>query len=260
MTEAQLRQLMHELMVLDWGRELKIDVDIERAITNGFLSEPKAGAVNWPKPDHVAIEKVLNEPPAFHVTQPLALDPELVIDSLFPGGGLICCGTHAGVATTKDRELWRGILKHQSFIVPGPMSKPQGHNQAGELSQRCRENAPNPRRYLVAECDDITLSKNQKASLLTALANHPFSEQGIPPLPLVMAVDSGGKSIHGWFRCDGFAEDQLLAWTRLAVALGHDKAMWRPEQVFRMPGGTRHSQDANRRTIAVPQHILFFSL
>jgi len=57
--------------------------------------------------------------------------------------------------------------------------------------------------------------------------------------PLVLAVHSGSKSIHGWFFCQGQPEDHLHRFMRRAVSLGADPATWTRSQFVRMPDGTR---------------------
>jgi hypothetical protein len=69
--------------------------------------------------------------------------------------------------------------------------------------------------------------------------------------PLALAVHSGSKSIHGWFYCQGRAEDRLRVFMRYAVALGADRATWTRSQFVRMPGGTRDNGN--------PQTIYFFN-
>jgi hypothetical protein len=69
--------------------------------------------------------------------------------------------------------------------------------------------------------------------------------------PLALVVDSGGKSLHGWFTTWGRAEEQVAAFFRRARTLGADRAMWTRFQFARMPGGMR---DTGKR-----QQILFFN-
>jgi hypothetical protein len=54
-----------------------------------------------------------------------------------------------------------------------------------------------------------------------------------------MAVSSGGKSVHGWFICEGRDETMLRRFMRYAVTLGADRATWTRCQFVRMPEGRR---------------------
>jgi hypothetical protein len=59
--------------------------------------------------------------------------------------------------------------------------------------------------------------------------------------PLALVTHSGGKSLHGWYYCEGVADKTLREFMDLAVSLGADKATWTRSQFVRMPGGTRES-------------------
>jgi hypothetical protein len=49
---------------------------------------------------------------------------EELIDALFPGNPLLCCGKHINRGFgTGTREEWRGQLAVQQFIVPSPMTE-----------------------------------------------------------------------------------------------------------------------------------------
>jgi hypothetical protein len=67
--------------------------------------------------------------------------------------------------------------------------------------------------------------------------------------PLALAVFSGGKSLHGWFYCDGQPEDQVRRFMRYAVSLGADPATWTRNQMVRMPDGTRTDANGARQTV-----------
>jgi hypothetical protein len=57
--------------------------------------------------------------------------------------------------------------------------------------------------------------------------------------PLVLAVTSGNKSLHGWFACRDASDDKLRAFFNYAIMLGADSATWTPCQLVRMPEGQR---------------------
>jgi hypothetical protein len=68
---------------------------------------------------------------------------------------------------------------------------------------------------------------------------------------MVVAVHSGGKSIHGWFSCSGKPEERLRRFMRYTVRLGADPATWTRSQFVRMPDGKRDN--------GKPQRIFFFN-
>jgi hypothetical protein len=93
-----------------------------------------------------------------------------------------------------------------------------------------------PRRYLVIEQDRGTI--DEQAAILLHLAR----EQA----PMVIAVHSGKRSIHGWFACHTRSEEQLRAWMWTTVSLGADPALWTRSQFTRMPDGMRENRKRQR--------------
>lgn len=164
---------------------------------------------------------------------------EEIIDALFPGNPLICCGANMADFATQPREDWRGELGSLQLIVPSPMIARTGLTQEGNESEHTLE-ATDSRRFLVVEFD--TGGIDEHAALLRHLAEY---------APMVIAVHSGKKSLHGWFYCFGQPEARLGAFMRHAVTLGADKATWSRSQFVRMPDGTRNN--GNR------QAVYFFS-
>jgi hypothetical protein len=164
---------------------------------------------------------------------------EDTIDALFPGNPLLCVGQRNSAFATRPRADWRGRLSKAQLIVPSPMTARTGYTQDGKESEHTLDNT-GPRRFLVIEQDGGTA--DEQAAVLLHLATR---------APLALAVHSGRKSIHGWFYCQGRAEDRLRDFMRYAVALGADPRMWTRSQFSRMPGGTRDNGN--------PQTIYFFN-
>jgi hypothetical protein len=152
---------------------------------------------------------------------------EEIIDRLFPADSLLCCGKSNSEFDTRAREAWRGELATVQFLVPSPMSSVTGSTKEGKESKHALSNT-GPRRFLVCEFDGGDL--DQHAALLLHLASYG---------PMVCALHSGGKSMHGWFYVAGQPEDKVLRFMRYAVALGADPATWPRSQFVRMPDGTR---------------------
>jgi hypothetical protein len=169
---------------------------------------------------------------------------EELIDRLFPGNPLLCCGKHINRDFgTGTREEWRGQLLVQQFIVPSPMTAEEGLKKDGGPSLRCLANT-GPRRYLVIESDHGTVDTH--AAVLWHLARL---------APLVMVVHSGGKSLHGWFACQGSSEALQRRFMRYAVMLGADPATWTRCQFVRMPDGLRRRPSA----FGVRQSVFYFN-
>jgi hypothetical protein len=92
------------------------------------------------------------------------------------------------------------------------------------------------RRFLIVEFDSGTL--DDQAALLSHLGS---------AAPLIAAVFSGSKSLHGWFYVEGQNEKDMETFFYSAVSLGADKALWTKSQFVRMPDGKR--TNARRQSI-----------
>lgn len=160
---------------------------------------------------------------------------EVIIDRLFPGSPLLCCGKSNSVFDTKPREDWRGELSKLALIVPSPMSAITGLTKDGKESKHSLNNT-GTRRFLICEFD--TGTADEHAALLIHLANY---------APLVCVVHSGGKSCHGWFYVHKQPDEKVAKFFRYAVSIGADPATWTRSQFVRMPDGTR--DNGNRQTV-----------
>jgi hypothetical protein len=158
------------------------------------------------------------------------------VNKLFPGDSLLCVGQSDSDFDTLARKTWRGKLASKQLIVPSPMKARLGRRKKdGKLSAHTLDNTGD-RRFLVCEFD--TGTTDEHAALLLHLASR---------APLVLAVHSGGKSLHGWFYCAGQPEEKLRRFMEYAVTLGADPATWSRCQFCRMPDGTR--SNGNRQTV-----------
>lgn len=160
---------------------------------------------------------------------------EAIIDGLFPPAALLCCGKSNSTFDTRPREDWRGQMAGLALIVPSPMSTVEGVTKEGKPSRHTLSNT-GPRRFLIVEFD--TGTPDDHAALLLHLAGYG---------PLVLAVHSGNKSLHGWFYCASQPEDKLRRFMRYSVSLGADSKLWTRCQFCRMPDGTR--DNGKRQTV-----------
>lgn len=164
-----------------------------------------------------------------------AAHTEQIIDRLFPGNPLLCCGASQFNFNTKPRDDWRGQLDKLQFIVPSPMSAVAGLTKDGKESKHTLANT-GARRFLICEFD--TGTPDDHAALLLHLGGF---------APLVCTVHSGCKSLHGWFYVHGQPESKVRNFFCYAVTLGADRATWTRSQFVRMPDGTR--ENGNRQTV-----------
>lgn len=211
--------------------------------TPTFHHAPTAPAApTWPARDPEALRGIVatgeGMADLFHSSpeETAGHDAEGLVDSLFPGNPWLCVADDQRKAITERRETLRGRLGTLQFIVPNPMTGPAGKTQEGRTSARCLDNT-GPRRFLVIECDfkpEDTGGRASPADLCAGVILHLARFA-----PLVMAVHSAGKSVHGWFACEGQRETALRRFMNYAVTLGADRATWTRCQFVRMPEGQR---------------------
>ncbi len=264
---ARIEELLEEATV-DCGRGLKPD-EIPRAVRNsapGALAS-RPGPGRWPQRNYEQIEAIGVNGLRFadlarHSPEPVDCvenQTERLVDMLFPGDPLICAGASLSAARTLTREQWRGRMGRQQFIVPSPMSKARGVTAEGRNSPRSLDNT-GPRRFLVVEFDFSESDKNGNETAATPMLRR-LGECGVTVAdlcvalhaelakyrPLALVLHSGGKSLHGWYPCDGEKEeDSMLRFMRFAVSLGADPATWTRAQFVRMPDGVRNNGKRQR--------------
>jgi hypothetical protein len=172
---------------------------------------------------------------------------EEIADNLFPGNPLLCCGKSNQEFNTKARNDWRGQLSALALIVPSPMLAVTGQTKDGRESKHTLSNT-GEWRFLVCEFD--TGARDEQAALLLHLGTF---------APLVCVVDSGGKSLHGWFYVHGQPEVKIERFFRYAVSLGADHATWTRSQFVRMPDGWRlDGKDPNTGKRKPQRQTVFF--
>jgi hypothetical protein len=204
---------------------------------------PAQTAPKWPGVNHEQREAIVRDggglADLWEASKPRIEDndqhTEKIIDRLFPGNPLLCCGRSSSSFDTKPRDEWRGEFAALQLIVPSPMSAVTGLTKEGKASKHTLDNT-GPRRFLVCEFD--TGTPDEQAALLLHLGTF---------APLVCAVHSGRKSLHGWFFVQGQPETKVERFFRYAVSLGADRATWTRSQFVRMPDGRR--DDGKRQTV-----------
>lgn len=252
-TEEEMISLLEQILAGSGAtrREIVSAVRNSKAVAWGRSSErhrhrPPARA--WPAFSPGLVATTIRERPPLSLLQeltpveerPFMTNTEYIVDRLFPGNPLLCCGRSVREAATRQREEWRGMLSELQYIVPSPMARPWGLTHEGRQSARSLDNT-GPRHFLVVESDHGT--PEQQLAVILHLAHR---------APLVLVVHSGGKSLHAWFRCAGQPEPELKKFFQYAARLGADRATFVPCQMVRMPGGRR--ENGNR------QRVLFMKL
>jgi len=191
-------------------------------------------AIEWPDPNEEVIRRVLETvEPFFDGETSTGMRPSDVLPHLFRDSELVCMGADSDRATIRTVENVLCDADTLQFICVNPMRGSLAVNHAGRPSARCQNNVM-VRRYLVAEFDDASLSKFQQAQLASALGDM---------APLVMAVDSGGKSVHAWYAVEAMARQDQARFFAVACLLGADQTRWDICGWLRMPGGLRVKHD-----------------
>jgi hypothetical protein len=209
----------------------------------GGQSQPIHTAPKWPAVNQEQREAIIRDGGGLvdlWENSPVRFDDntahtEALIDALFLGDPLLCCGLSNSDFDTRSRSEWRGELSALQLIVPSPMTARSGPTQDRKQSPHALS-ITGQRRFLVVEFDQGDVDDH--AALLWHLALK---------APLAMVVHSGSKSLHGWFRCAGQPEERLLQVMRYCVSLGADRATWTRSQFVRMPDGIR--DNGKRQTV-----------
>jgi hypothetical protein len=216
----------------------------------------------WPDPDFELIEAVAqrgNGLVDLWEASPVRVDSnqpktEEIIDSLFPGNPLLCCGWTRHRFDTRPRNRWYKLHDLQ-FIVPNPMTATVGLTKSRKPSGHALSNT-GPRRFLIVEFDLESNNSPEEARLLATLETEGRDVRDLcaalllhlaEKAPLALGVHSGGKSLHGWFYCAGIAEEKVWRFFRYSVSLAADRANWNPSQFARMPDGLR--ENGKRQTV-----------
>lgn len=185
--------------------------------------------VAWPALDALERAGAAQAAPLFDGVTDTGVTAAEALQGLFGDGELVCCGWICERPLVRPCREWLPRAPSLQFVVANPMKALKGLTKEGKPSARCQDNVAE-RRYVVAEFDDAAFGKPEQARVASALA---------AALPLVMAVDSGGKSLHCWFDCRGRPGRDAAEFFAAAVKLGADRTRWDASGWVRMPGGTR---------------------
>ncbi len=231
-----------------------------------MIAVPPAIGVPWLDANFELIEAVADEGKGLvdlWEASPVRLDSnkprtDEIIDILFPGNPLLCCGWNRHRFDTRLKKRWHKLHDLQ-LIVPNPMTAKEGITRNGKPSAHALSNT-GARSFLIVEFDFDASHSSEQARLLEKLETERRDVCDLcaalllhlaEVAPLALAVHSGGKSVHGWFSCAGVPEEKILRFFQYSVLVGADRANWSRSQFTRMPDGVR---DNGRR-----QAVYFFN-
>lgn len=144
-------------------------------------------------------------------------------------------------------EKHRCPLEDYKFLNPATFKKVEGvpnplHAQ-NKVSTRCNENVKT-RRWMVLEMDSKEEARLERFNTFV-LAMAQFA-------PLVLAVDTGNKSIHFWFDTQDIKPKIRTSFFNMACLHGADKRLGVKSQIARMPNVP--SADTGRG----PQKVVYY--
>jgi hypothetical protein len=221
-----------------------------------------APSPRWPAPDLDTIDRIVRTGPGAYDAwedslwrwEDEASHAEEIIDHIFPGDPLLCCGWASWNFETRRRSAWHGLLSEMPLIVPNPMVSKSGLTMEGKESQHTLE-ATSKRIYQVVEFDFSPTDRNGTPTVYAPLLAR-WRADGISTLDAcaalsahlarrlpswVLFLDSGGKSGHAWFNVRGLPNQAQREFFSQAVRLGADAQLWTRSQFVRMPDGHREN-------------------
>ncbi len=202
-----------------------------------------------PEPNPSLIQKVIESAPFKYLGDftrkgdPINhnLSPAVWLRKIYKKDELLCLAESIYTPETYTLSEWidfqasgRISLRDYQYIVPNPMVFRYGITTEGKESPRTKTNTGR-RTFQIIEIDPP--ANGQLAKLLTPPDNQAKILAHLAEYrPLVMIVDSGGKSLHGWFRATDQNFEEFLDY---AVRLGADPSLKDKSKLVRLPDGTR---------------------
>lgn len=230
--EALRRWLRSEADIVVTHRAVS-DKEIEDCLDKVYAEkapeEVVGTGIKWPKRDAALVVDVLKEFEGFALEE-VAAGAD-VLPALFGREDLVCFGADKFNAQVRSVEEAARHAEYMQFIVATPAEGTEATSRQGRRSARCAANFKR-RRFVIAEFDGGE-SKEEQTRLLQALSC-------LAPLKLV--VDSGGKSLHGWFDLAGWKESAMVEHFGRCAVLGADISRWDICGWVRMPGGLREGR------------------
>jgi hypothetical protein len=257
-------------------KERNIVVDIDEAIRTAIqkrdgITLPRGKYKKTPKFSRMVereIEKVSAQLGKFNynrlcaespVTAKEELTASVILLQLFHPEMLVCCGeqtTYPGrILPAKNWARSRLLAASMSLVVPSPMLAQFVYDANGKKkltpskqpSVRLLENV-GERRYLITEFDKEPPDFDEQARLIYCLAGH---------MPLVLVVNSAGKSLHSYFNCVGQSEHRIESFFDRACKLGADVTKWTLNGWVRLPGGWRDEWKHGKHIVG-RQEVIYF--
>lgn len=235
--------LEKECHVRGWQDRLA-DIDkIFVTLDAGLLPTDTSKLPPWPFKHHEERKKRFAHAPMFDGNQPLEVSTEEVLQTLYAPDDLICVGWKVWQYSTMQANNLYLTAHNAEYIVANTMTAEV--TSTGSKRSKAIASSPEQRKYAVVEFDTGD-TRDEQAAVLSSLHS--------PNHPLVLAVWSAGKSIHGWFNVSGLTPYLKLRFYRFAAWLGADETLFDMSKLVRMPGGRRKNGKKQDVLYWEPEH------
>jgi len=218
--------------------------DIFVKLEAGLIPTDTTRLPPWPAKNHAARKSRFAHAPLFDPDIDTTLTSMHVIQCLFDPDEIMCVGWSKYRFTSMQARDLIHNAHNAEFIVANPMTAEVADN--GSKRNKTIASHPDSRRFAVIEFDTGD-SRQEQAAVLSSLHT--------TAAPLVMAVWSGGKSIHGWFNVRSLSPYHKLTFFRHAAHLGADESLFDMSKLVRMPGGKRANGQHQCILYWEPEHL-----
>ena len=239
-TPEEAIELMHEAAEKVTRRQPATG-EIERAVNYCYQNSSVGTGREWEKPsDRVKVNRTLIAEFASkgsieklrEKSGPIPPDARTILKDLYGENDLLYLAPDLYRGEVKSRSEWVATsMSEAQFLCPSTLKDRDGGRMAENVDLR---------KYVVFETDNLPKDWDGQAGLIERLAEE---------LPLRMVVWSGNKSLHATFQATTPLKDKIQKFYDLAVALGADRAVFRPAQLVRMPWGQRQDNAKVQKVI-----------
>lgn len=164
--------------------------------------------------------------------------------SLFPDEEIVWMGNTWNSGQPRHRTYFKTAREWREIGLRGWHSYTTGASYNPGVYSRGNESVFR-RRFLIAESDSLT--KPEMGAVLRFVSSIGFNLRAV--------VDSGKRSIHGWFDLDGLDLECIAVLEGMLRGFGMDSKTMRASQPVRMAGVLRTLDDGR----AVPQSLLYLN-
>jgi hypothetical protein len=245
------------------GKRKVPDKEIQQAITkaladfNGGTFNPRPRPAPTVRDGRTAFKRIISQAKITNDadlwdTSPLRLleepqdDPALFLETVFKPHDLIWIGERHELGipgnTIRPADEWIKYFKNSGkpgpFIIINPLTGKPATTKDGKITYRGDENVASYR-YCMVEFDN--LPRDDQIRFWSAAK-----------LPVIVLIDSGGKSIHAWLEVSTLTQVETSEdWDReikgrlldrTLAPLGVDKACKNPARLSRLPGHFREEK------------------